>query len=326
MALAGASLTLGACVDEDAPAASSGCPGDAPVLAFDHDTIGPGRAIGAPQVSVLSADGELTMITGSWVASQAAFSPDGDRLVVVKADGDYESAGPESTALWTMRPDGSEPRELTGGDVLDEDPDWSPDGSSVAFVRARLEGDTYRWSIATVPNGGGDVVELFDAGPDMLDEPVWSPDGSRIAFARGVYDDGDTRTTVWTMAPDGSDARPLAPVNHVGAIDWQPDGRTLLVATDWRQGTFVVDTETGSVDLLDGGGDLATWSPDGDHVYFFRSTEEAGRLLWDLVEGRVEGGALVADRTVLAGDDLDGTILADVGLAPGFALAVAPCA
>ena len=142
-ALAG--LGLGACSDEGDGASSHGCGGDTPVVAFDHDTTDPDRGIGGgvPEVSVVSADGDIEMVTGSWVASQATFSPDGQHLVVVKAEGDYESAGPDSTTLWVMSTDGSEPRELTRGDVLDEDPDWSTDGSSIVFVPAYHAGERY---------------------------------------------------------------------------------------------------------------------------------------------------------------------------------------
>lgn len=318
--------------DGGAVESSDGCGGDAPVLAFDHDTIDPDRGIGGgvPEVSVMTGDGGIEMITGSWVASQAAFSPDGERLVVVKADGDYESAGPSSTALWVMRVDGSDQRELTRGEVLDEDPDWSPDGSSIVFVRARSEGEGYTHSIATVPADGGDPVDLLSIEDDQLDRPVWSPDGRRIAFVRSVYgDDGQSRTTVWTMAADGSGARPLVELPNAATLDWHPDGSSLLVDTDGMdQETHLVDPDTGRSQPLGTEADLARWAPDGGGVYYFRrrASEPVDGETWSLVEGRVEDGALVDDRTVLDAADLDDTVLADVGLHPGFSLAVGPCA
>jgi Tol biopolymer transport system component len=300
------------------------------VVAFDHETIDPDRGIGGgmPEVSVLTADGDVEMVTGSWVASQASFAPDGEHLVVVKADGDYESAGPDSTALWVMRTDGSEAQELTGGDVLDEDPDWSADGSSIVFVRVSFDGERYTSSIATVPAQGGDAAELFSVTEDFLDQPVWSPDGQRIAFVRSVYTDsgGALATTVWTMAADGSGAQALAELPYVASLDWHPDGTTLLVDSG-EQETYLVNTGTARTELLDSGTDLATWSPDGESAYYFRVVDTGPEhTLWSIVQGRVEDGALVDARTLLSGDELDGTILADVGLGPGFALAVGPCA
>ena len=127
-ALAG--LGLGACADQGDGAISQGCGGDAPVVAFDHETSDPDRGIGGgvPEVSVVSADGGVEMVTGSWVASQATFFPDGEHLVVVKAEGDYESAGPDSTTLWVMGTDGSEPRELTAATFSTKTPTGRPTG------------------------------------------------------------------------------------------------------------------------------------------------------------------------------------------------------
>jgi Tol biopolymer transport system component len=332
VALAG--MWLAGCADDEAVVGSShGCGAEAPVVAFDHETTEADRGIGGgvPEVSVLSADGDIEMVTGSWVASQAAFSPDGEHLVVVKADGDYESAGPDSTALWVMRTDGSESRELTRGDVLDEDPDWSADGTSIVFVRVGYDGERSTWSIATVPAEGGGPAELFRVreDSDSLDQPVWSPDGQRIAFVRSVYTESgdDVVTTVWTMAADGSGAQPLVELPYVASIEWHPDGSTLLVDSDSQeQETYLVDTGTGESELLASGPDLATWAPDGESAYYFRNVGSPEDIDWSIVEGHVVDGDLVDDRTVLAGDDLDDTVLADVGFSPGFTLAVGPCA
>lgn len=327
-------LGLGACSDgEPDGGRSAECGGDAPVLAFDHDTTDPDRGVGGgvPEVSVLSTDGDVEMITGSWVASQAAFAPDGQQLAVVRADGDYESAGPSSTAIWILDVDGSDPHALTGGDVLDEDPDWSPEGSSIVLVRVVSEGLGATWSIVTVPAEGGEPTELLSVGDGRLQRPVWSPDGRRIAFVQSVFAEaGETdRSTVWTMAANGGGARPLVELPYLSSLDWHPDGSSLLVDTDGEdQETYLVDAGTGRAQLLGTGADLARWSPDGRSVYYFdhhgTGTATEGEI-WTLVEGHIEDGALVDDRTLLDGHDLDGTVLADVGLAPGFSLAVGRC-
>ena len=325
-----AALAIGACSGDGSEVQSSDrCDRDTPAIVFDHETTDPDRGIGGgvPEVSVVTTGGDAEMITGSWVASQAAFSPDGEHVVVVKADGDYESAGPGSSALWILGADGSGARQVTGGRVLDQDPDWAADGSSIVFVRIHSEASGYTSSIATAPSEGGEPTELLSVTDSSLDEPVWSPDGQRIAFARSVYqvETGDVATTVWTMAADGSGARPLAPLPYVESLDWRPDGSSLLVATDHEDETYTVDARTGQAESLGTGVELATWSPDGSSVYYFRHAGGPESRLWSIVEGRVEDAALVDDRTVLAGDGLSDTILADVGLYPGFSLAVGPC-
>lgn len=329
LALAGS--VLGSCSDAKGEGSTSGgCGGDAPVVAFDHETVDPERGIGGgvPEVSVVSADGDVEMVTGSWVASQAAFAPDGRHLVVVRAEGDYESAGPDSTALWVMGSDGSEPRELTDGGFLDEGPDWSPDGSSVLFVRIAYEGGGFTRSIATVPTEGGDPVELFSVRDDALDEPVWSPDGQSIAFVRSVYSTstGEVATRVWTMAADGSAPRPLVELPYVGSLDWHPDGTMLLAGSGSQdRESYLIDADSGRAENLGPGVVLPTWAPDGESVYSFADPEVTGDGSWRIVEADLDTGALVGDRTVLDADDLDDTVLVNVSLYPGFALAVAPC-
>jgi dipeptidyl aminopeptidase/acylaminoacyl peptidase len=333
-----AGLGLGACSgDGDDVQSSDGCDRDAPAIVFDHETTDPDRGIGGgvPEVSVVSAGGDVEMITGSWVASQAAFSPDGEHVVVVKAEGDYESAGPQSTALWILGADGSGARELTGGRVDDEDPDWSTDGSSIVFVRDYSDGLVHTSSITTVPSEGGEPADLLSVTDSSLHEPVWSPDGQRIAFVRSVYHVGTgMATTVWTMAADGSGARPLAQLPYIESLDWYPDGTSLLVDAGMRgqaigspleEETYRVDARTGHAESIGTGAELATWAPDGNSIYYFRPAGGPESRAWSIVEGRVEESALVDGRTVLASDDLADTVLADVGLYPGFSLAIAPC-
>ena len=88
-----------------------------------------------------------------------------------------------------MRPDGSGVTALTNNEVRDEEPEWSPDGSRLAFTSARVQpppnfnccgvgpGDIY-----SMAADGTDVRTLVtDGGLDAA--PAWSPDGTKIAFA-----------------------------------------------------------------------------------------------------------------------------------------------
>lgn len=316
-----------ACSGDDDESGGGGSPGtscsdDSLILAFDHDTIDPDRGIGGgvPEISVAADGGDPEMITGDWVVSQPDFSPDGDRLVVVKADGDYESAGPEATALWVIGTDGieaTEPVELTSGDVLDEDPDWSPDGTTIAFVRITLDtgDDGFDQHLMTLPAEGGEPRALVDAmvSREMLDEPAWSPDGTRLAYIRGVYDQAtdDTTTAVWTMAADGSDAAELVALPYADDVTWHPDGTSLLVATG--DGFVTVDLETAAVEPIEGQLRSAVWAPDGEHLYHARyATEDESER--GIQRSRVADGQLTDTEDVVQGRH------------PSFGFAVGPCA
>ncbi|MDQ3876741.1 MAG: S9 family peptidase [Actinomycetota bacterium] len=74
-------------------------------------------------------------------------------------------------------------QQLTHGDFEDADPDWSPDGSRIAFVSGRHDD----WDIDphvdvyVAPAEGGEP-QLVAAGNGIAAKPIWSEDGSWIAF------------------------------------------------------------------------------------------------------------------------------------------------
>ena len=84
------------------------------------------------------------------------------------------------TALWRVGSRTGDPQRLTTGEA-DSSPAWSPDGSSVAFLRAG-DGPAQVWLL---PAKGGEPRSLTELSLGA-GRPVWSPDGSQIAFAAPV--------------------------------------------------------------------------------------------------------------------------------------------
>ncbi len=119
--------------------------------------------------------------------------------------------------LYTIRPDGSRLRRLLGRTGK---PDWSPDGSRIAF---NLSHDIF-----TIRADGRGLRRLTTTASERSRSsgPAWSPDGKQIAFIR----DGD----LYVTRSDGRglrrviDARQQSPEHpdrpwaELSAPSWQP--------------------------------------------------------------------------------------------------------
>ena len=97
------------------------------------------------------------------------FSPDG-QLIAFRS-GDRLNEG----SLYIMEATGEGRRRL---DVNGHSPDWSPDGTQIAFAGNR----SGNWDIYTMGLDGNSVRQLSNHEKNDI-EPVWSPDGTLLAFA-----------------------------------------------------------------------------------------------------------------------------------------------
>ncbi len=166
--------------------------------------------------------------------------------------------------IWKVDVASGEMTQLTEGDVVDQDPQWSPDGSRIAFVgnrradRKRLLGAR---SIMTVPADGGMPTVLTDDDASF-GAPSWSPDGSRLAFLGHLDARANTvNDTLWTVSAGGGDAKDHTrawdtSIGDYGMSDvhassdnrprWKDDGTVLFLAS--RRG----ETQIHACDLASG--------------------------------------------------------------------------
>ena len=141
----------------------------------------------------------------------------------------------------------AEKRPITETDILDfkwiGDPQVSPDGSQIAFVRVVVDADKdrYETSIYLVPANGSAVARPMTAGP-FDTSPRWSPDGRTLAFVRAVEkDDKPGKGQLYLIPVDaGGEARALTDVAKGAASPrWSPDGKTIAFVTTTLPGDTI---------------------------------------------------------------------------------------
>lgn len=210
------------------------------------------------------------------------------------------------------------PRQVTSGDVWQDEPVVSPDGGRIAYTSdASGNSDIYVVSV----RGGNPVQLTSDPARDYC--PAWFPDGTAIAFVseRGgstriwkteqlgggatvlverasfpaISPDG-TKIAFSTPGPNGDLRIAVAPLSRpadaetlTGDADglwshcspaWSPDGRFICYSA--QHDLWVVPSAGGPARRLTTGGLLdaePVWSSDGRAVYF--SSQREGTLaLW----------------------------------------------
>jgi len=158
----------------------------------------------------------------------------------------------------------AEVKPLTWGIYDEGHPQWSPDGSLIAFSTNRTEHPDANdnTDLFTIQVDGGRITQLTkDPGAD--DDPVWSPDGKEIAFIHMPNDPPVYATPrVQTVPVTGGQ-----PTDWTGRLDrhiggeprWAKDGQSIFV-------TLVDDGRTPIVRVSRTGQKLATF--DGDFATF----------------------------------------------------------
>lgn len=223
---------------------------------------------GQPMLHRLSLEtGELQPLDseGIGAAHQPVFSPDGIQVAFVAVE---EIVNSEAVMrIYLTRIDDFDPQPITSG-PRESDPQWSPDGSKIVFVRSR----DFFSALFIVDVETGEETQLTDFTNDL--HPDWSPDSQRIVFTTSR----DGFQELYTMAPDGSDLKRLTENENLNDLRsvYSPDGSMIAYMTNYSVGDG-----TGEIWVMNADGsekrqltdnrrdDLSPlWSPDSSKIAF----------------------------------------------------------
>jgi Tol biopolymer transport system component len=235
----------------------------------------------ANQRAAAASGSALASAAGSSIQGKLAFSRDGN--------------------IWVYA--GSGAREVTtvAGAA---DPDWSPDGSILAFDKQ----DKNSADLYTLPYPQGQPRALSNNTNRVVEnnlwemQPDWSPDGLSLAYASdrgriktGVLDPGIWRVTL----ASGARVQLAGPRPYSGGIDfprWRPGHASQLVYTSWAydaqsllpygQLTLQDANTNRSQDLTPPNETVLqpAWSPDGAYLAFVKR-EPKNDSLWIMPMG-----------------------------------------
>ena len=131
-------------------------------------------------------------------------------------------------------PRAAERRPMTEKDLFKfvwvADPQISPDGTHVAFVRVSVDEktDQYDSTIWIAKSDGSEPARRLTGGT-RDNTPRWSADSSRLAFVRAVEKDGRMQPPqIYVMAMAGGEGRAITEIPRgAGNPAWSPDGKSM---------------------------------------------------------------------------------------------------
>jgi TolB protein len=194
-------------------------------IAFQCQVQPSGPNPGYSRICVMNADGsdlrELPQVPATGLSDGApAWSPDGKTIA-------FDRGVDDQHAVFVMKADGSDPRQVTPWSLRGGQPDWSPDGRRLLFYSNYEGPPTVSANLYTVAADGTGLVQLTHATGGRMQylSASFSPDGKWIAFGRAPGTGSAGNADVYVMRADGTGVRDVTrSAAWDSGVDWGPAG------------------------------------------------------------------------------------------------------
>ncbi len=273
-------------------------PGETLELRYRVTANGPLGSVQTNHVEVTSPDGSLEPLEASVTLQEPvfyAYVPLVSYVVpIIPYRITFERQNPGNFEVYAVNADGSDlvnVSNMTGGDIS---PQFSPDGTKIAWVH--------------FPDGAGEVMVANADGSGRVNltnhlkddrGPVWSPDGTKIVFYSLREEE---RWEVYTMNANGSNVQRLTD-RFCQSHDpvWSPDGTKIAFICGLRPyaEVYVMNADGSNVlrltedDTSDYYEDTALdWSPDSTRLAYAKYYND-GHSKGDIFTANVNTGAIV---------------------------------
>jgi Tol biopolymer transport system component len=185
--------------------------------------------------------------------NEPAASPSADRVAFVAMD-----------RLWVMTyPDG-EPQRIDDREIVQMNPSWSPDGSSIVYATWSDADGGQIWRVSA---DGGTPTQLT-SDPALYTNPVWAPN-DRIVYQRAPMDSwvaGENRgpSSFWWLPATGGDPTYIAETEGRGNVHFVEGDERIWMWAGSGMRTIRWDGTDERIHFDVDGASFATMNPTGE--------------------------------------------------------------